>query len=137
MSYSKKEKYFPCGAGSAGALGALDISDASNTTEFTWVPANDCVIYGFGGLCTEATGTQSTTAGVVSMEVDTVEVASATAAISSAIGTEILDTTMTPIKVAAGTSVEFLVKTQAVGGTIVGEYAPFIFVEFFPALAGA
>ena len=137
MSYSNKDKYFPCGAGSAGALGALDISDASATIEFSWIPAIDCVIYGFGGLCTEATGTQTTTAGVVSMNVATVESSSVTAGVSKAIGTEIFDTTMVPIKVAAGTTVDFLVKTQAVGGTIVGEYAPFIFVEFFPALAGA
>lgn len=137
MSYSKKDKYFPAGVPAAAGVGTLDISDASATIEFSWIPANDCIIYSFGGLCVEATGTQTTTVGVMSMNVATVEQSSVSAGVSKAVGTEVYDTTMTPIKVAAGTTVDFLVKTQAVGGTVTGDYAPFIFVEFFPALTGA
>ncbi len=137
MSYSKKDKYFPAGVPAAGGVGTLDISDASSTIEFAWIPANDCVIYGFGGLAVEATGTQTTTVGVISMNVATVEHASVSAGVSKAVGTEVFDSTMAPIKVTAGTTVDFLVKTQAVGGTVTGDYAPFIYVEFFPALAGA
>lgn len=137
MSYPKKQKLFPAGVGAAGHLGALDISDASGTTVFTWVPVNDCVIYGFGGTCTEATGTQTTTVGVLSMEIDTVEVSSVEAGVSQAIGTEVMDLTMIPTKVVAGTAVEFIVKTQAVGGTVTGEYAPFVYAEMFPAINGA
>lgn len=136
MSYPKKVRIFPAGVGAAGHLGALDISDASNTTEFTWVPASDCVIYGFGGTCTEATGTQTTTPGVVSMEINAVEVSEITAAISAAIGTEIVDLSFDPIKVLAGTPVVFKVKTQAVGGTVTGEYAPMVYAEMFAALEG-
>lgn len=132
MSYPNAVRYFPAGMGAAGHLGALDISDASDTTEFTWVPLEPCIIYGFGGLVTEATGTQSTTAGVCSLTVGT-EKSTLTAGISSAIGTEKLGTDFVPFKVAAGTSVVFKVKTQAVGGTVVGEFAPFLDLEFFQA----
>ena len=131
MSYPNAVRYFPAGMGSAGALGALDISDADNTTEFTWIPQEPCKIYGFGGLVVEATGTQSTTAGVCSLTIAGTEVSTFTAGISSAIGTEKLGSDFVPTKVAAGATILFKVKTQAVGGTIVGEFAPFIDVEFF------
>lgn len=130
MSYPNVVRYFPAGIGAAGHLGALDISDASDTTEFTWVPLEPCKIYGFGGLVTEATGTQSTTAGVCSLTVGS-EKSTFTAGISSAIGTEKLGSDFVPFKVAAGTSVVFKVKTQASGGTVVGEFAPFLDIEFF------
>lgn len=132
MSYVNTNRFFPAGMGAAGHLGALDISDASDTTIFTWVPQERCKIYGFGGVCTEATGTQTTTAGVCSLVVGT-EKSTFTAGLSSAIGTERLGSDFVPFNVPAGTSVVFKVKTQAVGGTITGEFAPFLEVEFFPA----
>lgn len=133
MSYVNARRYFPAGIASAGGLGALDISDAADTTEFTWVPLDACVIYGFGGLVVEATGTQSSVQGVCSLTIGSTEVSTFTAGISKSIGTEVLGSDFVPTKVAAGTSVIFKVKTQASGGTVVGEYAPFVDVEFFPA----
>lgn len=137
MSYAKTRRHYPAGIGAAGHLGALDISDADGTTEFTWTPVEDCMIYGFGGTVTEATGTQSTTAGVCSLVVGSTEKSTFTAGISKGIGTEARGSSFVPFKVAAGTAVLFKVKTQAVGGTIVGEYAAYLELEMFPALEGA
>lgn len=132
MSYPKVKRYFPAGIGAAGHLGALDISDADDTSVFTWVPQDDVIIYGFGGVVTEAMGTQTTTEGVCSLEVDGVEQSSFESTPSAAIGTEAKGSDFRPIKVTAGTPIELVVKTQAVGGTIVGEYAGFVDCEFFP-----
>lgn len=136
MSYPSQVRYYPAGIGAAGHLGALDINDSSDTSEFTWVPQTDVVIYGFGGLVTEATGTQTTTQGVCALEVDGTEYSTFTADTEAAIGTEAKGSDFAPIKVAAGTSVELVVKTQAAGGTVVGEYAGYIDCEFFPDTDG-
>lgn len=137
MSYPNTRRYFPAGIASAGGLGALDISDADATTEFTYVPQEVVWVYGFGGVVAEATGTQSSTAGVCSLTLNGTEVSTFTAGISKAIGTEALGSDFKPVKVLAGQAIVFKVKTQAVGGTIVGEYAPFIECEFFPATDGS
>lgn len=137
MSYSKVERFFPAGIGAAGHLGALDMSDASGTTEFTWVPQTKVVIYGFGFVVTEAMGTMTTTEGVASLTIGSTEHSTAEATPSAAIGTETLGTQFDPVTVAVGTSVIFKVKTQAVDGTVVGEGAPFVICEFFHNLAPA
>lgn len=134
MSYSKKDKYFPAGIGPTGQVGALVIVTAGTT--FSWVPKDDVLIYGFGGLCTVATGTQTTTVGVCSISTGGTERATFTAGVSAAIGTEVTSTNFGPIRVPAGTTVAFAVKTACVGGTTTGQYAPYIYCEFFPATIG-
>jgi len=130
-------RYFPAGYAGGVTTATLDLSDASDTTQFTWVPKNDCVIHGFGGVVTEAMGTMTTTVGVGSLTISGTEKSTVTATPSAAIGTETYGTQFKPVKVAAGATILFKTKTQAVGGTITGEYAPFIYVEFFPAITPA
>lgn len=136
MSYAMLQRYFPAGYAGGVAVATIDYSDAAATTEFTWVPQSTVVIYGWGGVATEAMGTMTSTPGVGSLTIGTAEVSTITALPAAAIGTETNGTQLEkPIRVDAGTSVIIKVKTQAVGGTIVGEHAVFLWVEFFPNIS--
>lgn len=137
MPYNNAVRLYPAGISAAGGLGAIDINDAADTSEYTWDPVSPCWIYAFGGTCTEATGTQTTTTGVGSLEIGGTEHSAATAGTSAAIGTEVQGSQFDPVYVAAGTDVEFVNKTQAAGGTVTGEYAGWVLVEIFHNVAPA
>lgn len=137
MSYTNTVRYFPAGIGAAGHLGAIDVSDSSDTTEFTWIAKHNCKIYGFGGVVTEAMGTMSSTSAVGSLVIGSTEHSTMTATPSAAIGTESEGTDFDPVYVAAGTSIIFKNKTQASGGTTVGEWAGYVYLEMFPDLTPA
>jgi len=120
------------------AAGAADISQASDNTNWTMEMP-------FAGRLnlektflhwTEATGTQSGTRGVASIEVAGTEVASLTANISDAIGetqTYTLDSTVDAgspyVDFDAGDDIELLTKTQAAGGTTTGDGVVYLCVE--------
>ncbi len=110
---------------------SADISDASDTTQFTVnapykgvIRLDECFI-----RWSEATGTQTTTPGVISISVAGTEVATLTAGLSLAIGQTQRFTANTPattpkdpyIEFNAGDAIVVKTKTQAVGGTITGD----------------
>lgn len=112
------------------AIGAADISQADGTTNWAITAPFDGRLTLDGSFLqwTEATGTQTTTQGVVSIEVAGTEVATLTAGQSSAIGTTqtfTLDSSIDPgspyVVFDAGDSIELKTKTQAAGGTITGD----------------
>lgn len=116
------------------ADGAADINQADDTTNYT-------VEAPFAGVLrldesllrwSEATGTQSTTQGVISIEVAGTEVATLTANISDAIGETQLFTASDSkyIEFSAGDDIEVITKTQAVGGTVTGDGTAMLSVEF-------
>lgn len=113
------------------AILAADISDADATTQFTYKAAKKGVIR--LDECylrwSEATGTQTTTAGVISITVAGVEVATLTAGLSLSIGDTQFFTATTPttnpkdawISFLVGDTIVIKTKTQAVGGTLTGD----------------
>lgn len=113
--------------------GAADISQSSDTTNFTVempragvLRLDECWL-----RWTEATGTQSTTQGVVSLEVAGVEVATLTANISDGVG-ESQDFTAAGdqyIEFAAAADIECITKTIAVDGTIGGDGTIYLSIE--------
>ena len=118
-----------------------DISDADDTTQFTIeAPAAGVVeIQKCFLRWSEATGTQSSTQGVVSIEVAGTEVATLTANISDAIGetqvftgatTDTNGNTINSIDFAAGADIVIKTKTQAVGGTVTGDGDVFLGLHF-------
>ena len=111
---------------------AGNISDADGTTMIAYVTpyAGRLSIAESTFMWTEATGTQSGTQGVLSIEVASTEYATLTAGISSPIGTAQHYTVVASgetdagnpvVYFDAGDSIELIVKTQAVGGTIIGD----------------
>lgn len=113
------------------ATAAADISDAADTTQFTMeapykgvIRLDECFV-----RWTEATGTQTTTRGVLSIVVAGTEVATLTANASDAIGQTQRFTATTPtttpkdpyIEFNAGDAILVKTKTQAVDGTITGD----------------
>jgi len=121
------------------AENAADISDAADTTQYTiYAPfkgvirLDECFL-----RWTEATGTQTTTAGVISISVAGTEVATLTAGVSLAIGKTQRFTSTTPttnpkdpyIEFAADDAIVIKTKTQAVDGTITGDGDVFLHLE--------
>lgn len=107
------------------AIAAADISDADATTQFTMeapykgtIRLDECFL-----RWSEATGTQTTTPGVISITVGSTEVATLTANLSDAIGQTQRFTASSDkyIEFAAGDNIIIKTKTQAVGGTLVGD----------------
>lgn len=107
------------------AILAADISDADATTQFTMeapykgtIRLDECFL-----RWSEATGTQTTTPGVISITVGSTEVATLTANLSDAIGQTQRFTASSDkyIEFAAGDNIIIKTKTQAVGGTLVGD----------------
>lgn len=107
------------------AASAGDISDAAATVQFTMeapyrgvLRLDECFI-----RWTEATGTQTTTAGVLSISVAGTEVATLTANVSDAIGETQIFTAASDknIEFLAGDDIVIKTKTQAVDGTITGD----------------
>ena len=121
--------------------GSGNISDASGTTQLTYVApyAGRLHLEESTIMWTEATGTQSGTQGVLAIEVAGTEVATLTAGQSFAIGVaqiyDIVDHAVTEdgnpvVDFDAGDSIELVVKTQAVGGTIIGDCTTFLAITF-------
>ena len=146
MGYSAAQRYHvPVDVGAATDL--IDLNAAAGVM-MTWVPAQKCRIYAFGGTYMEAVaaGGMSTTTGVASMGYDkagsTAEVEKSTitpnVTTGQAIYTEQMGTDFAPFHCdgPAGDAIVFRVKTQAVGGTVTGEIRPFVIVEFFSNLDG-
>jgi len=107
------------------ASGAADINQADGTTNYTAempkagvLRLDECFL-----RWSEATGTQTTTQGVISIEVAGTEVATLTANISDAIGESQLFTASGDkyVEFSAGDDIEVITKTQAVGGTVTGD----------------
>ena len=107
------------------ADGAADINASSDTTNYTVeaplagvLRLDECFL-----RWTEATGSQTTTQGVISIEVASVEVATLTANQSDGIGQTQLFTASGDeyIEFAAGDVIAVLTKTQAVDGTVTGD----------------
>tara|TARA_R100000655_G_scaffold80416_2_gene119821 strand:- start:19 stop:411 length:393 start_codon:yes stop_codon:yes gene_type:complete len=121
--------------------GAGDISDADDTTQFTYVTpfAGRLDLSESTFMWTEATGTQTGTQGVLSIEVGTTEYATLTAPQSAAIGTA-QGYTVVPhgdtdagnpvVYFNAGDNIVLKTKTQAVGGTIVGDGSANLAITF-------
>lgn len=113
--------------------GAADISQAAATTNFTAeMPKAGKILLDECWLrWTEATGTQSTTQGVVSIEVAGTERATLTANISDAIGESQLFTASGDkyIEFSAGDDIAIKTKTQASGGTTVGDGTVYLALE--------
>ena len=109
-----------------------DISDADGTVHMAYLApyAGRLSIAESTLVWTEATGTQSGTQGVLSIEVAGTEYATLTAPQSAALGTA-QHYTVVPsgstdagnpvVDFEAGDSISMLTKTQAVGGTITGD----------------
>ena len=121
------------------AAGSADINQASGTTNWTMeAPFAGRLDLGDTFLqWTEATGTQSTTQGVISISVAGTEVATLTANISDAIGEtqtftvdSALDEGNPYVYFAAGDDIAIKTKTQAVGGTVSGDGTVFLPVNF-------
>lgn len=115
------------------AVDAADINQADNTTNWTMeAPKNGIIRLDECFLrWTEATGTQSTTQGVISIEVAGAEVATLTANISDAIGETqtFTESDNKYIDFAAGDDIEVITKTQAVGGTVTGDGDVYLSLE--------
>ena len=120
---------------------AGNISDVAGTVQFTYVApyAGRLSIAESTFMWTEATGTQSGTQGVLSIEVAGTEYATLTAGISSPLGTAQHYTVVASgdtdagnpvVYFDAGDTIELLVKTQAVGGTIIGDGAAYLAITF-------
>ena len=104
---------------------AADISDAADTTQFTIeapyrgvLRLDECFV-----RWSEATGTQTTTRGVISITVAGTEVATLTANVSDAVGQTQKYTAAGEkyIEFDAGDAIVLKTKTQAVDGTIIGD----------------
>jgi len=108
----------------------IDLNDASDTTSFTFdaPKAGKILLNQSFAVVIEAIGSMTTTVGVGSIEVGGTEIATITPTASDAVGTAY---TLTPVSavvgddqsypVSAGDAIEFITKTQAVGGTVTGE----------------
>ena len=118
-----------------------DISAADGTTQLTYVApyAGRLHLEESTIMWTEATGTQTGTQGVLSIEVAGTEYATLQAGQSFAIGTAqvytVVDHAETEagnpvVDFAAGDNIELIVKTQAVGGTIIGDCTTFLAITF-------
>lgn len=123
------------------ATGVADISDADATSQFTMEAPFAGVIRLDESFLrwTEATGSQTTTQGVLSIEVAGTEVATLTANQSDAIGetqtytavvTDVNGNLDQNIEFAAGDDIVLLTQTQAVGGTITGDGDVFLSLEW-------
>ena len=120
---------------------AGNISDARGTTQLTYIAphAGRLHIEESTIVWTEATGTQITTQGVLSIEVAAQEYATLTAGQSFAVGTAQVYTVAAHAETEdgnpvvdfdAGDAIELIVKTQAVGGTIIGDCTVFLAMTF-------
>lgn len=116
------------------AINSADIDAAAATTHFTmeapWagkLSINECYL-----RWSEATGTQATTQGVISVEVAGVEVATLTANISDAVGETQKFTAASEnfIEFSAGDDIVIKTKTQAAGGTTTGNGDVFLSLEW-------
>lgn len=121
------------------APGAADISQTADTTNFTMEApfAGKLNIDKAFLVWTEATGSQTSAQGVVSIEVAGTEVASLTANQSDAIGesqTFTLDSALDEgspyVYFSAGDDIEVITKTQAAGGGTTGDGVVYLPVEF-------
>jgi hypothetical protein len=121
--------------------GVGDISDADGTTHLAYVApyAGRLSIAESTFMWTEATGTQSGTQGVLSIEVAGTEYATLTAGISSPVGTAQHYTLVASgdtdagnpvVYFDAGDSIALITKTQAVGGTIIGDGVAYLAITF-------
>lgn len=118
------------------AAGTADISDASGTVQETYkAPFNGYLrLDRCFAQWTEATGTQTTTVGVLSIEVGGVEVATLTASQGGAVGdTQLFTPNATYVDAAnpvyrfsVGDVIRTKVKTQAVDGTTTGDGVVFL-----------
>lgn len=115
------------------AQGAADISQAADTTNWTGEMPQAGILRIDETVLrwTEATGTQSSTQGVVSIEVAGTEVATLTANISDGIGETQTFTAASDeyIEFSAADDIEVITKTQASGGTTVGDGEVYLSVE--------
>ena len=116
------------------AISAADISDAATTDQFSMeapfagvLRLDECYV-----RWTEDTGTQSSTQGVVALEVGGTEVATLTANISDSIGETQTFTASSDkyIEFAAGDDIVITIKTQASGGTVTGDGDVQLSLEF-------
>ena len=122
------------------AEAVVDISAAADTSAFTMdaPKAGYLVIDQCFARAEEATGSQTSAQGVVSIEVGGTEVATLTADQSQSIGhvqTFTVDgtnaTAKNPVyKFAAGDTIEAVTKTQASGGTVTGTYRVYFACDF-------
>lgn len=121
------------------APSAADISQTADTTNFTFeapfagkLNLERCFL-----IWTEATGTQTSVQGVVSIEVAGTEVATLTANQEDAIGesqTFTLDSSIDAgnpyAYFSAGDDIEIITKTQASGGGTTGDGSVYLAIEF-------
>lgn len=116
------------------AANAADISVAADTTNFTMEApyAGKLAIDESFLRWTEETGTQTTTEGVVSIEVAGVEVATLTANVADAVGQtqrfEAADDKY--IEFSEGDNIAIKTKTQATGGTVTGDGTVYLSLNF-------
>ncbi len=119
---------------------AADINDAAGTDQFLIsapfagkVQVDACHV-----VWTEATGSQSSTVGTVSLKVAGTEVGLMTAPVSASIGAATAFTVDGTYATAANPTVEFAagdailleIGTQATGGTVTGDGTVFLAVEY-------
>lgn len=112
-----------------GATETIDLNDASDTSQYTFdAPKNGKILLRESfAIVQEAIGTMTSTTGVGSIEVGGTEIATITPTASDAIGTAYTLTEGSGVgddgtyPVSAGDAIEFITKTQAVGGTVTGE----------------
>jgi len=120
--------------------GAADINQTADTTNSTFEAPFDgrLNIEAMYIEWTEATGSQTTTQGVISIEVAGTEVATLTANQSDAIGetqTFTVDGTEATaaqpfVEFDAGDDIECITKTQAVDGTVTGDGTIYMPIEY-------
>lgn len=129
-------KYITSGAAAANVI---DLSDADDTTAYLFdAPRAGKILLNesFAVAVNEAMGTMSTTPGVGSIEIGGTEYATIVVTASDAEGTSYTLTEAAAVGddgavyVDAGDSIEFITKTQAAGGTIIGELQVFLACEF-------
>lgn len=121
--------------------GVGDISDAATTIHLSYVApyAGRLSIAESTFMWTEATGTQSGTQGVLAIEVAGTEYATITAPQSAAIGTAQHYTLVASgdteegnpvVYFDAGDTIALVTKTQAAGGTIIGDGTAYLAITF-------
>lgn len=120
------------------ATDVIDLNDAATTIAYTFdaPKAGKINLRLSYARVTEAIGTMTTTVGVGSVEVGGVEYATIVPTASDAVGTTYTMTEAAAVGddgavyVAAGDKIDFVTKTQAVGGTVTGELEVFLACEW-------
>lgn len=136
MSYSKVQKIYP-----TANTGAVDYG--VTTVSYTWQPAENMVVYGWGLQHTEATHTTTiTTSAVINFAYDAANAGTTatkgTIAVGAGktIGGEQVDY-VTPFKVTGSSdSLEWTTTTAIAGTATTGTAVPFVYAEVFPAATG-